>query len=332
MKRRFPFCATAAALLLATASVATQAQEADDGSTRILDKTYATGNERLRRGDPGAAIQPFRTVAETIPELPEPNAALALAMTLADFSTRDDALPHVRRALAYEPANPVAGIVAVIVDPALSQLRPDGQLYLTPLAVRRLESAVSLLDHDFPGLRHRRHLLASFAFTAEPTGDVFYPMRLPNVGQALGPGGRIRLPGVGEVVAFGAMFVVDIPAPRFASYDQRVVERMRDAVAALEKGQKRLETIRARLVDVRADAVSLDARLGRIEAMERTLAEIETSADEREKRLLVLELNRPRPDPELPNHIRRERAWVEELRRVGANLRERLTGLRGLGG
>jgi hypothetical protein len=329
MFRRTFFLALAALVGAQIGFLPARVTAAEESSSRILDKVYASANQRLARGDAAGAISGLRLVAETVPELPEPNAALALAMVLADFSTRDEALPHVRRALASEPANPVAGMIAVIVDPALSVLKPDGALYLTSVAVRRLESALSLFDYEYPGLGERRRLLTAFGKTAEPSGDQYYPIRLPRLAQALGPYGRLALPGVAEPLLFASMFIVDVASPRFAAYDNRLVERMQEAVDALLRNHRKLEKIRVRLGDVRDDAAVYGTRLSRIEALERTVAEIETSADEREKRLLMVELNRTRTDPvEVPAHVERERAWVAEMRRVAAEIRVRLDGLR----
>jgi hypothetical protein len=329
MFRRTFFLALAALVGAQIGLGPTRTVAAEEASSRILDKVYANANQRLARGDAAGSISGFRVVAETVPELPEPNAALALAMVLADFSTRDEALPHVRRALASEPANPVVGMIAVVVDPALSVLKPDGALYLTSVAVRRLESALSLFDYDYPGLGERRRLLAAFGKTAEPSGDQYYPVRLPRLARALGPHGSITLPGNAEPVLFASMFIVDVAPLRFAAYDNRLVERMQAAVDALVRNHRKLEKIRVHLGDVRDDAAVYGTRLSRIEALERTVAEIETSADERERRLLMVELNRTRTDPiEVPAHVERERAWVAEMRRVAADIRVRLDGLR----
>src|SRR5690606_2466658 len=192
----------AALCLLLVPHIPTKAE-----STRILDEMYATANARLSRGDAAGAAEGFRVVAEATPELPETNAAAALAIALADWQRQDEAVPYVRRALAAEPANPIAAIVAVIADPAHSVLRDDDALYLTPRASERLAAAAELLASPYPGLRTAPLLLVRFARSGETTGDPYFPQRI------------LGFRSLARAASFAAMFVVDVPASRFAVYD-----------------------------------------------------------------------------------------------------------------
>jgi hypothetical protein len=285
---------------------------AEESSTRILDQVYARANEYLAQGQNRRAAEAFRVVADAVPELPEPNAAAALALALADWSKRDDAVPYVRRALAAEPANPVAGIIATISDPALSVLRDDGALHLTPRGRERLIRAGELVSSFYPGLRAKPEVLARFAASAKATGDGYFPTRIPGFRKTM------------RESSFGAMFVVDVPPGRLAAYDPRIIDEMRGAVAALAANQRRLEDLRARLADIRAGFDQGD-RLNRIAAVERRVAELEASASEREQRLLMIELRGTGGEADV---LRRERAWIDALNRAAAKERGRLDAIR----
>jgi hypothetical protein len=128
--------------------------------------------------------------------------------------------------------------------------------------------------------------------------------------------------------SFGAMFVVDVPAPRFAVYDARIVANMRNAVASLAANQRRLEDVRARLGDVRAGLAAFERsdRLNRIALIGRRAAELEASAAEREQRLAMIELRQESGTP--AEFLRRERAWIDALHRTAAQERRRLEAAR----
>jgi hypothetical protein len=299
------------ALLLVLFPVA--AGIAAEPSSRILDKVYASANEHLMQGRSRQAAEAFRVVADAVPELPEPSAAAALALALSDWSARANAVPYVRRALAAEPANPIAGIVAAIVDPALSALRSDGGLYLTPWGVERVVRAGELLGSDYPGLRSGPRPLARFAASGEATGDAYFPKRIP------------RFSTLMREASFGAMFVVDVPPPRFAVYDSRIIASMRNAVANLATNQRRLEELRARLGEVRTGLVAIE-QSDRAALAERRAAELEASAAEREQRLAMIETRQNAgASAEI---LRRERAWIDALRRAAAEERRRLEAIR----
>lgn len=301
-------------LLLVFFPIAVAAEEA---STRILDKVYASANERLAQGRSREAAEGFRIVADAVPELPEPNAAAALALALSNWSLREKAVPYVRRALTVEPANPLAAIVTSIADPALSVLRNDGALYLTRLGAERLARAGELLNaDDYPGLRNGTRPLARFAASGEATGDPYFPKRIPRFGALM------------RTAAFGTMFIVDVPAPRFAVYDARIVATMRNAVEMLAANQRRLEDLRARLGDVRTGLAEFERsdRLNRAALIEGRATELEASAAEREQRLVMLE---KRPDAaSSPDLLRAERTWIDTLRRAAAEERRHLNAVR----
>lgn len=285
-------------------------------STRILDEMYATANARLSKGDAAGAARGFRVVAEATPELPETNSAAALAIALADWRRRDDAVPYVRRALAAEPANPIAAIVAAIADPALSVLRDDDALYLTPRASERLLGAAELLASPYPGLRSGPLALVRFARSGETTGDPYFPQRIPG------------FRSLARAASFAAMFVVDVPESRFAVYDARIVASMKSAVDALARNQRRLEELRARLREVQADLVLNGSgdRPSRLAFAERRAAELEASAAERERRLVLLE--RTEGTDGKAEILREERAWIEALKRSAAKERRRAEAIR----
>jgi hypothetical protein len=302
-----------AALLLVFLPAVTSAEEP---STRILDRIYTAANDRLADGQSRQAAEGFRVVADTIPELPEPNAALALALALSNWDAREDAVPYLRRALAVEPANPVAGIIAAIADPALSVLRTDGSLYLTPRGLERLTRAGELLATPYPGLRGTPHGLARFAASSEPTEDAFFPRRIA------------RFQTLVREASFGAMFVVDVPPARLAVYDARIVGSMRNAVATLAANQRRLEDLRARLGDARAGLAAFERsdRLYRIAMIERRATELEASAAEREQRLAMLVVTGT--SGASPDLLRRERDWIDALNRAAAQERRQLEAVR----
>jgi hypothetical protein len=301
----------AALCLLLVPHIPTKAE-----STRILDEMYATANARLSRGDAAGAAEGFRVVAEATPELPETNAAAALAIALADWQRQDEAVPYMRRALAAEPANPIAAIVAVIADPAHSVLRDDDALYLTPRASERLAAAAELLASPYPGLRTAPLLLVRFARSGETTGDPYFPQRI------------LGFRSLARAVSFAAMFVVDVPASRFAVYDSRIVASMKSAVDALARNQRRLEELRARLRQVQADLVLHGSgdRPSRLAFAERRAAELEASAAEHERRLVLLE--RMEDANGKAEVIRKERAWINALKRSAAKERRRAEAIR----
>jgi hypothetical protein len=299
------------AVLLVLFSAA--ASIAAEPSSRILDKVYASANEQLIQGRTRQAAEAFRVVADAVPELPEPSAAAALALALSDWGARADAVPYVRRALAAEPANPIAGIVAAIVDPALSVLRSDGGLYLTPWGAERIARAGELLGGDYPGLRGGPRPLVRFAASGEATGDAYFPKRIA------------RFSALMREASFGAMFVVDVPPPRFAVYDSRIVASMRNAVAGLAANQRRLEELRARLGEVRRGLAAVE-RSDRAALVEQRAAELEASAIEREQRLAMIEMRQDAGAS--AEFLRRERAWIDALRRAAAEERRRLDALR----
>jgi hypothetical protein len=198
--------------------------DAISGRTHLFEQFYLSGIARLGRGDPAGAASIFATTNEIAPELPQMHYVLALARVLADFSTREAALPLVQSAMAADPSHPLYGILSVLADPTLSQLKADGALYLTPAGAGLLQRAGALLPRSKDAYNGKYLALLLGAF--EATGDAALPQRLPGFAAILGPGRAVRLPHIEETLSLGRLLVLNVSEAELKPYEARFVDRL----------------------------------------------------------------------------------------------------------
>jgi hypothetical protein len=235
---------------------------------RLLKQLYLIGVSRVARGNPAGAVQPFQVVSEVAPELPEGHYSLAMAMVLADFAHRARALPIVDKALALSPSHPLYAAVRVLADPASSTLRDDGALWLTAAGAERMRGAVAGMGR-VADARNARYL-APVLGAMQPTGDAAYPERLAGFDRMIGQGGKIAVAKLGEGVAFGQLFTLNLADNRFDGHRGEAVALLPGGVQSLTEAQPsylgEVETMEV-LVDHRAHARSGETprfvRLGR---------------------------------------------------------------------
>ena len=197
------------------------------GRTHFFEQFFQSGVARMGRGDPDGALGIFETGDAIAPAMAEMHYAVAAARLVAHFSERAAALPAIRRALAAEPDHPLYRIVALLIDPAASELRDDGALYFTAEAAARLHAAAVAL----PAARaaYNGRYLATLLARVEPSGDAALPQRLPGFAGMLGEGRPIRLPHIAEPQSLGRLLALAIPEAAFRPYEARFVEHLRES-------------------------------------------------------------------------------------------------------
>ena len=218
-------CCNAAILPAAAQSLPSSAhRDVQTGRTHLFEQFYLSGIARLARGDPAGAASVFATTREIAPELPQMHYGLALAQVLADFATREQALPLIDRAVNADPKHPLYAILAVLADPALSLLKPDGALYLTQAGMARLHDAESALANTHEAY-NGKYLLMVFG-ALEATGDAAWPQRLAGFAALVGPGCHVHLPRIEEPVSLGRLLALGVPEATLHAYEERFVERL----------------------------------------------------------------------------------------------------------
>jgi hypothetical protein len=222
---------------------------AQTAKTHLVEQLYLTGLARVARGDPASAESAFRVASEVAPGVPQIHYSLALTMMLSDFGRRERALSEIDKALAADPQQPLFSIVRVMADPALSTLRNDGALYLTPDGAARLRGATDRLGNASDGYNAR--YLAPVLSRLEPTGESAHPYRLDGFASMVGQRGTVRLSPMGEAPqAFGRLFVVSVPDAQFSPYEGGFVSRLRNGLNDLS-----LESAYATRSRARAEAL-----------------------------------------------------------------------------
>ena len=198
--------------------------DAAAGRTALLVSYYHAGVMRLGSGDPAAARTVFATASSAAPDLPQLRAALAIAILLADFADRAEALPQIRAALGANPDAPLYRVIEVLADPSQSALGEDGALRLSARGTRTLDEAAPRLAGEREA--YNAKYLAMLLATRAPTGDAAMPQRIAGFGAMLGPGKGVALPGIGERVSLGRLFEIAVPSAAFRPFEPEFVERL----------------------------------------------------------------------------------------------------------
>jgi predicted nucleic acid-binding Zn-ribbon protein len=261
--------------LPSTQAVAQDKPAAGKVSTNILAKIYDSGYARMSRGDVNGAVSAYQTVADIAPEVGEANYQLALAMVLADFAKREQALPVIARAQSADPSNPVTSVIAAFANPALTQLRPDGALYLSREAAERVRVAAGQVQ-GYSSARNGR-FLAAFLGSAENTNDPAWPARFVGFNKAIGQGGKLRLPQWSSDLDFAQLFAVSVADAKLAPFEPRLIARLQDGLNSLQANQGSLTRIRGRIGQLRQQLTSTDPteRLSALANLDKVLAELD---------------------------------------------------------
>jgi hypothetical protein len=217
-------CVAAAVPAVAQSLPPSAHRDVQSGRTHLFEQFYLSGIARLARGDPAGAASVFETTHEIAPDLPQMHYVLALARVLADFGSRAQALPLIDRARTADPKHPLYAILAVLADPALSALKPDGALYVSPGGMARLRDAEAVLTNTHEAY-NGKYLLLLFG-AIEATGDAAWPQRLPGFAALVGPGCRVHLPHIEEPVSLGRLLALGVPDATLHTYEERFVDRL----------------------------------------------------------------------------------------------------------
>jgi hypothetical protein len=312
----------------AKAAAADTAAEQPRTNTAILNKIYDSGRGRLARGDAKGAAGAFKTVAEVAPEIADVGYAYALAQVLADFGKREQALPALSQAIARDPNYPLAGLVSALADPTLSQLRPDGALYLTAEGASRMRAAQAAIRNS-PVIRSGR-FGAMFLATIEQTGDARFPARLPGFA-AVVQTGKAQVPNIKEELIVGQMFAPTITADRFAPYEPRIIARLKDGLDSLSDNQSALNRIRSRLTQLRQQLATDDptVRLQALANLDKVLSELDDVIVQNETQIGTLRtiMDNLQADEQIAKkkeELKQVQAQVAQVQKIGAAFQQQL--------
>ena len=184
--------------------------------TEFASRMFTSAMGRIARGEPAGAVRLLNVLVEIAPELPELHYSQALAMTLADFDRREQALPAIEQALAREPGNPLYALLRTIVDPRQSEVR-GADLYVSA-DLRAVSQGLA----DQGNARNAKFLGRVFA-AIEPSGDHRLPYRVPGFAGLVGNGGFVKIAAGAEPVALGQLLALTVPSDRFAPYEAQLV-------------------------------------------------------------------------------------------------------------
>jgi Caspase domain len=326
---RLVACAAVLLGLAAAAPAGAQPAEQPRATTTILNKIYTSGVARMSRGDAKGAAGAFQTVAEVAPELAAPSYALALAQILADFGKREEALPTVSRALGADSGHPLAGLVTVLANPAMSELRGDGALYLTAEAADRIRAATGQIGAAQATMRNGRYA-AAYLGTIEASGDARFPARLPGFDR-IAQSGKVKLPNIADEQIFGQLFAATVPVESFAPYEPRLIARLQDGLSSLAQNQSSLNRIRARLTQLRQQLATNDPteRLQALASLDKVLSELDDVIVQNETQIASLKviMDNLQVDEQIAKRkeeLKQVEAQVAQVQKIGVAFQQQL--------
>lgn len=202
--------------------------------TEFASRMFTSAMGRIARGEPADAVRLLDVLAEIAPDLPELHYSRGLALTLADFDGRAQAVPALDRALAADPANPLYALVRKIADPRHSALQGSDLHVSAELAGQLVSISQRLTDSG--NARSAKFLGRAFA-GLEQTGHRDLPYRLPGFAGMIGEGGFVKIAAGAAPVALGQLLALTIPSDRFAPYEANLVARVEARATMVAGGQ-----------------------------------------------------------------------------------------------